>query len=74
MKAWQIDRLGGQLHLNNIEVPEVRSGSVLVRVEAQSLRSYLKDYIEGKLAAYRPVAKYQAFSCWRKSTGNFVWR
>lgn len=53
MKAWQIDRLGGHLHLNNIEVPEVRSGSVLVRVEAQALMSYWKDHIEGKLAAYR---------------------
>ena len=53
MKAWQIDRLGGQLRLNNIEVPEVRPGSVLVRVEAQSLMSYLKDYIEGKLPVYR---------------------
>ena len=53
MKAWQIDRLGGQLHLNNIAVPQVRPGSVLVRVEAQSVMSYLKDYIEGKLPAYR---------------------
>lgn len=46
MKAWQIDRLGGQLRLNDIAVPEVRPGSVLVRVEAQSLMSYLKDYVE----------------------------
>jgi len=53
MKAWQIDRLGGQLRLNDIAVPETRSGSVLVRVEAQSLMSYLKDYVEGKLPAYR---------------------
>jgi alcohol dehydrogenase len=53
MKAWQIDRLGGQLRLNDLEVPEARPGSVLVRVEAQSLMSYLKDYVEGKLRAYR---------------------
>lgn len=53
MKAWQIDRLGGQLRLNDVAVPEVRPGSVLVRVEAQSLMSYLKDYVEGKLPAYR---------------------
>src|SRR5216684_1764400 len=53
MKAWQIDRLGGQLRLTDIAVPEVRTGSVLVRVEAQSLMSYLKDYVEGKLPVYR---------------------
>src|SRR5260370_14338626 len=53
MKAWQIDRLGGQLRLNDIAVPEVRAGSVLVRVEAQSLMSYLKNYVAGKLPVYR---------------------
>jgi len=53
MKAWQIDRLGGELRLNDIAVPEVRPGSVLVRVEAQSLMSYLKDYVDGKLPVYR---------------------
>src|SRR5260370_9598881 len=59
MKAWQIDRLGGQLRLNDIPVPEVRPGSVLVRVEAQSLMSYLKDYVEGKLPVYRaPEAEF----------------
>lgn len=53
MKAWRIDRLGGQLHLNEISIPYARPGSVLVRIEAQSLMSYLKDYVEGKLPAYR---------------------
>ena len=53
MKAWKIDRLGGKLSYVDIPVPDVRSGSVLVRVESQSLMSYLKPYVEGKLAAYR---------------------
>jgi hypothetical protein len=51
MKAWQVDRLGGQSRLNDIAVPAVLPGRVLVRVEAQSLMSYLKDYVEGKLPA-----------------------
>src|SRR5215469_2361674 len=53
MKAWKIDRLGGKLSYVDIPVPEVRPGSVVVRVEAQSLMSYLKPYLEGKLPAYR---------------------
>jgi alcohol dehydrogenase len=49
MKAWQIDRLGGKLSFNDIAIPEVSPGSVLVRVETQTLMSYPKDYVEGKL-------------------------
>lgn len=49
MKAWQLDRLGGTLSFKDIPVPEPRPGSVLVRIEASSLMSYLKDYVEGKL-------------------------
>jgi alcohol dehydrogenase len=52
MKAWKIERLGGKLSYVDIPVPEVRPGSVLVRVQSQSLMSYLKPYVEGKLAAY----------------------
>jgi alcohol dehydrogenase len=53
MKAWKIDRLGGNLCFVDAPIPEVRPGSVLIRVETQSLMSYLKPYLEGKLAAYR---------------------
>src|SRR5277367_5843286 len=53
MKAWKIDHLGGKLSYVDIPVPEVRPGSVLIRVQSQSLMSYLKPYVEGKLAAYR---------------------
>jgi len=53
MKAWTIDRLGGTLRYTDVPTPQVRPGSVLVRTEAQSLMSYLKPYLEGKLSAYR---------------------
>ena len=33
---------------------EVRPASVLVRIEASALMSYLKEYVEGKLPAYNP--------------------
>jgi alcohol dehydrogenase len=54
MKAWQIDRLGGELRLKDVPMPEPRPGSVLVRIEASSLMSYLKAYLEGKLPTYQP--------------------
>jgi alcohol dehydrogenase len=54
MKAWQLDRLGGELSFRNVPTPELRPGSVLVRIEASSLMSYLKSYVEGKLPVYNP--------------------
>lgn len=54
MKAWQLDRLGGELRFNDVRTPEPRPGSVLVRIEASALMSYLKAYVEGKLPAYNP--------------------
>ncbi|MEX3761946.1 zinc-binding dehydrogenase [Paraburkholderia phenoliruptrix] len=54
MKAWRLTRMGGQLSQKRVPVPEVRAGSVLVRVEACSLMSYLKSYVEGKLPFYSP--------------------
>src|SRR5260370_27601343 len=54
MKAWQLDRLGGTLSFKDIAVPEVRPGSVLVRIEASALMSYLKAYVEGQLPMYNP--------------------
>ncbi|QDL92488.1 zinc-binding alcohol dehydrogenase family protein [Paroceanicella profunda] len=53
MKAWRIDRLGGTLSLVERAVPALRPGSVLVRLQAQSLMSYLRPYLEGALPAYR---------------------
>jgi alcohol dehydrogenase len=54
MKAWRLDRLGGTLRFADIPVPEVRPGSILVRIEASPLLSYLKAYVEGKLPTYSP--------------------
>jgi len=54
MKAWQLDRLGGELRLADVRTPEPRPGSVLVRIEASALMSYLKAYVEGKLPVYNP--------------------
>ena len=53
MKAWKLDRLGGKLAFVDAPITEVRPGGVLIRVEAQSLMSYLKPYVEGALKAYR---------------------
>src|SRR5712672_2065491 len=54
MKAWQLDRLGGNLTFKDIATPEVRPGSVFVRIEASALMSYLKAYVEGQLPMYNP--------------------
>lgn len=54
MKAWRLDRLGGPLSFEEVPVPEVRPGTVLLRVQASPLLSYLKKYVEGKLAFYSP--------------------
>src|SRR4029077_16303337 len=52
MKAWRLVRLGGDLRLENVPMPEVRPGSILVRVEASTLMSYIKPYVEGRLPPY----------------------
>jgi alcohol dehydrogenase len=54
MKAWQLERLGGELRFTDVRVPEPRPGSVLVRIEASALMSYLKAYVEGNLPVYNP--------------------
>ena len=59
MKAWRLDRLGGDLRLENVPMPEVRPGSILVRVEASTLMSYIKPYVEGRC---RPITRRPAAS------------
>jgi len=54
MRAWQLERLSGRLEFTDLPIPEARPGSVLVRMEASSLMSYMKDYVEGKLPIYHP--------------------
>ncbi|WP_137927981.1 zinc-binding dehydrogenase [Cupriavidus sp. 2SB] len=52
MKAWQLERLGGALSLTDLPIPEARPGGVVVRIEASSLMSYMKDYVAGNLPIY----------------------
>jgi alcohol dehydrogenase len=52
MKAWRLNQLGGELRLEEMPMPVVRPGSILVRVEASTLMSYMKRYVEGRLPSY----------------------
>lgn len=42
------------MRANDVDVPEVRPGTVVVRIEASSLLSYQKAYVAGDLPAYQP--------------------
>ena len=53
MKAWKLDRLGGALSFEDVPIPDVRPGSVLVRMEASMLMSYLGAYVSGELTYYQ---------------------
>lgn len=55
MKAWRLSALGGTLELLDMPVPAVRPGTVLVRMEAVPVLTYLGQYIAGKLPTYRPA-------------------
>ncbi len=54
MKAWRLQKLGGELRFSDVRTPDPRPGSALVRIEASALMSYLKAYVEGRLPAYNP--------------------
>lgn len=54
MKAWLLDGLGGPFKFDDVPIPSARPGSVLVRMQASTVMSYMQDYVEGKLAIYRP--------------------
>ncbi|QWP75397.1 zinc-binding dehydrogenase [Lysobacter sp. K5869] len=53
MKAWQLERLGGALTLQERPIPEPGPGAVVVRMQASSLMSYMQDYVAGDLPNYR---------------------
>jgi alcohol dehydrogenase len=57
MKAWRLERLGGDLGLRDVPVPEPRPGSVLIRMHAAALVSYLRNYVAGKLPGYTAPEK-----------------
>jgi alcohol dehydrogenase len=70
MKAWRLERLGGELSLRDIPVPEPRPGSVLIRMHAAALLSYLRNYVQGKLPAY--TAPKKPFTLGTNGVGEVV--
>jgi alcohol dehydrogenase len=50
MKAWRLERAGGRLSLEEVPVPSLRSGTVLVRLSAAPVLSYMGDVLAGKIA------------------------
>jgi alcohol dehydrogenase len=53
MRAWRLSSPGGAFTLAEVPIPAVRAGTVLVRVEATPILTYLKEYIEGRLPTYQ---------------------
>jgi len=47
MYAWRLAGPGGPFKYERIPIPNVRSGTVLVRMEATPILSYLKKYVQG---------------------------
>jgi alcohol dehydrogenase len=54
VEAWRLTAPGGALALRDVDVPEVTENSVLVRLEAAPLLSYLRSYTAGELTSYHP--------------------
>jgi len=52
--AWRLSSPGGALELAEVTMPRVRAGTVLLRMEAVPLLSYLGDYVAGKLPYWYP--------------------
>ncbi|RFB79364.1 quinone oxidoreductase family protein [Methylovirgula sp. 4M-Z18] len=53
-KAWRLAKPGGALEFLSVPTPQVRAGTVLVRMLASPLLSYLGDYAAGKLPYWYP--------------------
>jgi alcohol dehydrogenase len=47
MYAWRLAGPGGSFTYEQVPIPDVRSGTVLVRMEATPILSYLKKYVQG---------------------------
>jgi alcohol dehydrogenase len=52
MQAWRLAAPGGAFTFTEVPLPTVRAGSVLVQIEAAPILTYLKEYLEGRLANY----------------------
>jgi alcohol dehydrogenase len=55
MRAWRLT-IPGRLELVDGPDPVVRPGSVVVRVEAAPVMSYLREFVAGRLPGYHPPA------------------
>jgi len=54
MKAWILDSPGGAFNLKDVPIPKAGSGTVVVKLEAVPLLSYMRSYIDGKLPYFYP--------------------
>jgi len=52
MRAWKLDRLGGPLNLIETAIPDARPGTVVLKLEASVLMSYIQGYVAGALPFY----------------------
>jgi alcohol dehydrogenase len=57
MKAWQLEKFGGSLQQVDLPTPQPRAGSVVVRMEASVLMSYMEAYVAGQLPIYHAPDK-----------------
>jgi alcohol dehydrogenase len=53
MRAWRLAAPGGAFAFSEVPLPTVRAGTVLVRIEAAPILSYLREYVEGRLPTYQ---------------------
>jgi alcohol dehydrogenase len=56
--AWRLHGPGGALGLEDVVLPEVRPGTVRLRMEAVPILSYLGDYAAGKLPYWYPAGTF----------------
>lgn len=54
MWAWRLTRPGGSLEYRDVPRPQVRAGTVRVRLHAVPLLSYLRAFVAGELPQYAP--------------------
>ena len=54
MKAWRLAMADGSFTCSDVPVPAAREGSVLVRMQASPLLSYLRSFVAGELTSYSP--------------------
>lgn len=58
MKAWMLDEVGEPLALRELPEPTPRRGTLLVRMEAVPLLSYMRAYLQGSLPYTYPPTPF----------------